>query len=111
MDLLTIMLMSGLHGPERNEFLNQVLPTMLRLPVVQRQTLTALMAERQVRLQSRVDEQLVREAVKAANFSTPDQLASFPTLQQKYNSLSDAAKERIIFLPVPGANTAGSRKS
>ena len=111
MDLLTIMLMSGLHGAERNEFLNQVWPTVLRLPVVQRQTLTTLIAEQQVRLQSRVDEQLVREAVKAAEFSTPDELSPFPTLQQKYNNLSDAAKKRIIFLPVPGADTARPRKS
>jgi hypothetical protein len=114
MDFLTMMLMSGLHGPERNEFLDRMLPTMLPLPVAQRQTFTALMAEQQVRHQSRVEEQLVAEAVGAGRFTKADELAKFPTLQQKFNSLSAAAKARI-FPPVTtktdADTTAGPRKS
>jgi hypothetical protein len=105
------MLMSGLRGPERNEFLDRMLPTMLPLPVAQKQTFTALMAEQQVHRQARAEEQLIAEAVRAGKFTTADQLAPYPTLQQKYNSLSAAAKARIIFLPETGAGTAGSRKS
>jgi hypothetical protein len=110
MDLMTMMLISGLHGSERNEFLDRMLPAMLPIPVAQRQTFTALMAEQQVRRQTRVDEQLVEEAVRAAEFRDAEQLAPFPTLQQKFNSLSATAQARI-FPPVTtktGADTTAA---
>jgi hypothetical protein len=110
---LTMMMMSGLHGSERNAFLDRMLPTMLPLQGAQQQTVTALMAVQQVRKQARVEQRLVEEAVQAAKFTSADQLAPFPTLQQKFNSLSAAEKAKI-FPPVTnstGANTtAGPRK-
>jgi hypothetical protein len=113
MDYMTMMLMVGLRGPERNEFLNGMLPTMLPLPVAQQKTFTALMLEQKVRHQSRVEEQMVAEAVTAARFTKADQLAPFPTLQQKFNSLSAAAKAKIFpsVTTKPEADTTAGRKS
>jgi hypothetical protein len=113
MDVMTLMLMSGLRGRERNEFLDGILPMMLPLPVAQQKTFTALMVEQKVRHQSRVDEQLVAEAISAAGFKKAEQLVPFPTLQQKFNSLSAAAKAKI-FPPVTRTDAdtaAGPRKS
>jgi hypothetical protein len=113
MDYLTMMLMVGLRGPERNEFLNGMLPAMLPLPVAQQKTFTALMLEQKVRHQSRVDEQLVAEAISAAGFKKAEQLVPFPALQQKFNSLSAAAKAKVFSHGTTkvDADTTAGRKS
>ena len=113
MDYFTMMLMVGLRGPERNQFLNEMLPMMLPLPVAHQKTFTALMVEQKVRHQSRLDEQLVTEAVNAAGFKKADQLAPFPALQRKFNSLSAAAKANIFpsVTTKADADTTAGRKS
>jgi hypothetical protein len=90
------MLISGLGRQQRAAFLERMMPAMLPVPDGQRLTMTALMAEQQVKRQSQVDEQVVAEAVQAGKLTKADELAKYPTLQQKYLALSEAAKARIF---------------
>lgn len=113
MNIMTMLFMSGLRRSEQDAFLNRMLPMMLPLQGAQQETVTALMTVQQVHQQARVEKLMLEEAVHAAKFTAADQLAPFPTLQRKFNSLSAAEKAKI-FPPVTnstgGNATAGTRK-
>ena len=94
------LMFSGLGRSEQAAFLERIVPALL--PAGNQQlTVTALMAQQQVKQQSRVDERLVAEAVTAARFTKAEDLDAFPTLQQKFASLSAAAKAKIFPPPPP----------
>jgi hypothetical protein len=104
-NFLPLMMLSGLGRQERAAVLERMLPAMLPVSAGQRLTFTALIAEQQVRRQLQVEEQLVGEAVKAARFTKAEDLAPFPTLQQKFANLSAAAKARIFPPPTTKSET------
>jgi hypothetical protein len=113
-NFLPLMMLSGLGRQERAAVLERMLPAMLPVSGGQRLTFTALMAEQQVKRQLQVEEQLVGEAVKAAKFTRAEELAPFPTLQQKFANLSAAAKAKIFPPPTPRPEpdpAGASRKS
>lgn len=108
------LVLSGLGRQQRAAFLERMMPAMLPVSGGQRLTFTALIAEQQVKRQSQIEEQLVGEAVKAAKFTKAEDLAPFPTLQQKFASLSEAAKAKIFPPPAPRSEpdpAGASRKS
>lgn len=101
------LLISGLGRQQRAAFLERMMPAMLPVSDGQRLTVIALLAEQLVKRQSQTDEQLVAEAVKAAGFRKAEDLAPYPTLQQKFTSLSEAAKAKIF----PPAGTKSDTES
>ena len=113
MGILPLVLL-GLKRQQRADFLERIVPAMMPASGSQQLTLTALMVDQQVRRDARVDEQLIGEAVQAAGFTKAEDLAPFPTLQRKFDGLSDTAKAKV-FPPPPSKPTAdatgASRKS
>jgi hypothetical protein len=109
------LVFSGLGRSEQAAFLERITPALLPLGA-ERLTVEALMVQQQVKQQSRADERLVGEAVRAAKFTKVEDLDSFPTLKQKFASLSAAAKEKIFpppstVKPASDPTGASSRKS
>lgn len=102
-DIILPLLLFRLRRPERAAVLERLLPTALPMPSGQRLTVATLLADQQVKRQARVEEAMVEEAVKAAKFTAPDQLAGSPTLQAKFLALPQASQDRIF---PPRASTA-----
>ena len=104
--LILPLMLSGLDQTQRASFLERMVPALLPAGG-QHLTLAAVMAEQQVKHQSKVDERLVGEAVTAAKFTKAEELDPFPTLQRKFAGLSAAAKARI-FPPPPSPSRSAT---
>lgn len=94
---IPLLVISGMPKQLRSEFTEQLVLMALPTPAGQRLTFAALAAERQVRRQARVDQQMVEEAIKNGSFKDPADLAEkAPALSAAFNKL-DAAVQAVLF--------------
>jgi hypothetical protein len=81
---------------QRAALVQRLVLTALPGPNSLRLTFAAIDAERQLASQATADEQVLRDAVRAAGFQTAESLAEFPALQRLFDGLSENVKATIF---------------
>lgn len=98
--ILPMILIADKSKTDRSALMEQILPAAIPGPSSQRLALAVIGAKRQLERQARSEQQLLKEAVLAAQFDQPDQLDNFPGLQAAFRRLP-LADQAAIF---PAAN-------
>lgn len=106
--IIPLLLLKDRPKEERSKVMAHLLPFVLPLPQTAKLAVATIELDREARRQAVIEQNLVTEAVKAANITSADALAEFPALSKAFNKLPANVKSGIFSPAVVGP--AGDRE-
>lgn len=106
--IFPLLLLKNRSEEERKKVFAQLVPLALPVPQATRLAFATIELDREARRQAVVEQNLVTEAVKAANITSADALTAFPALNAAFNKLPASVKSGIFNPAVVGP--AGDRE-
>ena len=112
--IIPLLLLKDRPKEERAKVMAQLLPLALPLPQTTKLAVATIELDREARRHAVIEQNLVTEAVKAANITSADALAEFPALSTAFNKLPAGVKSGIFGTaggggPATDRATRGSR--